>query len=78
MNVNELKLPHQCIITINIDLYERLPNGMVKPPAINRHAEVFTIMGDSKKDCYKKISEFLQKDIPIMYREVNHNDNNQS
>ena len=62
-------VPHQAIVTINIDTYERLPSGQVMPPPKSRYAKVYTVLGNNLADCQKKLDTFLKKNLPNLKKE---------
>ena len=67
--------PHQSIITINIDTYERLPSGQVMPPAKARYAKVYTVLGKNLTECQKKLDTFLKKNLPNLAKEKKNEQN---
>ena len=62
-------IPHQTIITINIDTYERLPSGQVMPPPKSRYAKVYSVIGKNLQECQKKLDTFLKKNLPNLKKE---------
>jgi len=62
-------VPHQAIITLNIDTYERLPSGQVMPPAKTRYCKVYSVLGKNLADCQKKLDTFLKKNLPHLNKE---------
>ena len=62
-------IPHQAIITVNIDTYERLPSGQVMPPPKSRYAKVYSVIGKNLQECQKKLDTFLKKNLPHLNKE---------
>ena len=63
------KIPHQSIVTINIDTYERLPSGQVMPPPKTRYCKIYSVLGNSLEECQKKLNTFLKKNLPNLAKE---------
>ena len=52
-------VPHQAIITIDIELMERLKDGKVQGPVEPKNRTILSINGASKDDCTAKVSEVM-------------------
>ena len=74
--MEEIKnIPHQAIITVNIDTYERLPSGQVMPPAKTRYCKVYSVLGKNLAECQTNLKTFLKKNLPNISKETHNGEN---
>jgi hypothetical protein len=51
--------PHQAIISMRIEILERLPNGQVIGPPIDIIGKVYTVIGKNLTECKEELQKFL-------------------
>jgi len=60
INKNNPNAPHQAIINVIIELFERLPDGSVIQP-IERIGKVYTVVGKNLEECKSELNRFMEK-----------------
>tara|TARA_R110000803_G_scaffold5387_3_gene17738 strand:+ start:48 stop:383 length:336 start_codon:yes stop_codon:yes gene_type:complete len=53
-------IPHQAVIPISAEIMERLPTGHVSGKVLKRVSHVFTVFGNSLKDCTERTEGFIE------------------
>ena len=53
--------PHQTIITVSYETYERLPNGQCTGIAVDRNSHLYTKRGNNFEECNEELIKFLQE-----------------
>ena len=54
-------VPHQAIISVTVDIMERLDNGMVTGIPVKRFGKLYTVIGDTYEECEEKLNTFMEK-----------------
>lgn len=55
--------PHQAIITLHIDIMERLEDGRVTGIPVKRINKLYTVVGKNLQECEEKVNNFITKRI---------------
>ena len=53
--------PHQAIISLTIEMLERLPDGKVCGPPVERFGKVYTVIGKNYEECKNELNRFMEK-----------------
>jgi hypothetical protein len=56
-----MERPHQAVIYIKAEVFDRLPDGRVSGNAIHKFVELTTIKGNSEEEVTKKTKDLLRK-----------------
>lgn len=54
-------VPHQAIISVNIDIMERLPDGRVTGLPIKRLGKIFTVTGKDLAECEAHLQTLMTR-----------------
>jgi hypothetical protein len=55
------KAPHQAIITLSVEVMERLKDGRVSGIPIDKSSKLYTVTGKNLEECKEKVNEFIQR-----------------
>lgn len=58
---HNINAPHQAVITVNIEIMERLDSGQVSGLPVKRLTKLYTVTGDNYTKCMNNIDKFLEK-----------------
>tara|TARA_Y100000310_G_C20203280_1_gene587918 strand:+ start:335 stop:565 length:231 start_codon:yes stop_codon:yes gene_type:complete len=76
-----MKVPHKALISVEIELLERLNDGKVKPTSFKKHRTVFHIDGTSEEECREKVTEamtFFGQSCLLLSQNTNTNQSEES
>jgi hypothetical protein len=58
---NNPNAPHQAVISVIIEVMERLPDGKVTGLPVSRTARLYTVTGKNLEECQKEVTRFMEK-----------------
>lgn len=61
--MNNPKAPHQAIISVNIDIMERLEDGKVTGIPVKKINKLYTVVGKNLAKCEELVENFITKRI---------------
>lgn len=53
--------PHQAIISLTIEIMERLPDGHVTGFPVERFGKIYTVTGKNLEECKEELDKFIKR-----------------
>jgi len=53
--------PHQAIISLVVEVLERMEDGSVIGPPTERFGKVYTVVGKNLEECKQELNRFMEK-----------------